>query len=95
MRRHKTELIDKIIKEASMKLLFIDERVFAINTFNEASEHSHKHYIEGRDITSIYDSELLHNAHLANFIQIFMQKVNTLPILKLYYHKDEKFTLYI
>lgn len=73
----------------------IDNRFYTTKSFEEASNGSWKHSLEGKDVTNVIESYLHINPNDRNYNAEIIGKIDSLRDLKKFFHKDFKFILHL
>lgn len=85
----------KLLNRFGYIVLEIDELFFTVKTFDEASNNSWKHSLNGRDITDIVmNYHSIHSLDDSKRIEI-TEKIEAIQNCNKFFHKDFKFILHM
>lgn len=85
----------RYLNKMGIPVLEINGKFYSVKMFDEASNSSWKHTLEGKDITALTQSFVHINELDQNQTQAVYQKLEASNNIKKFFHKDYKFILHL
>lgn len=85
----------RFLNRMGYPIVEIQNRYYIVSLFEEASNNSWKHMLDGKDVTIVVNSFLHINELDESQRPAIIQKIESCPQVKKYFHKDIIFVLHL